>query len=617
MRFGSDPWLEPCLRGRALRDDHPHQRPIESPASSRILAASAADPVWTVGRSSAGELVHRVAVSPIQPDHAEPLRRQLRPGRFLSLLPLVSFLRAVVVGADWDFPGLRAILIVDDPNLQRPTYGFIDYRALGADAREVGYHVGIATIPIDAWLARGAAVAAFGDFGDSLSLLIHGNDHLRHELGRLESRERARVILGQALRRIGRLEQRTGLAVDRVMTAPHERCSQVAKAAMLDLGYEALMIDEAHPWRFRPAAERPTAGWNPAELVTGGLPVVRREHLRVAGDDLVFRAFLRQPLVLYGHSEDFSDGFGRVHRAVETINGLGPVRWCSAETISRSNYMQRLEGSTLRVRSFSRLATLDIPRGVTHARVELARTAGAEGSTVKLGGASGVLTALAGTLASDELAVEPGPTELVITPPSGPGGWSGTRRSLPARAFARRAVAQLRDRVGPTTSKRPPAVSRRSSAATRSDDRSARAPASPRAATSRALPNLLIIGAAKCGTTSLHAYLDQHPDVFMARPGPDSRGEKEMRFFWRDDWYERLDWYQEQFDPRARVRGEATPSYAHYPYLRDVPRRIHSLVPDARFIYIVRDPIERIVAHWVQARADGERMLARKRARRL
>ena len=81
-----------------------------------------------------------------------------------------------------------------------------------------------------------------------------------------------------------------------------------------------------------------------------------------------------------------------------------------------------------------------------------------------------------------------------------------------------------------------------------------------------------------------------------------------MRFFWRDDWYERLDWYQEQFDPRARVRGEATPSYAHYPYLRDVPRRIHSLVPDARFIYIVRDPIERIVAHWVQARADGERM---------
>ena len=51
-----------------------------------------------------------------------------------------------------------------------------------------------------------------------------------------------------------------------------------------------------------------------------------------------------------------------------------------------------------------------------------------------------------------------------------------------------------------------------------------------------ALPNLLIIGAAKCGTTSLHFYLDQHPDVFMARPQNGPRGQKEMRFFWRDDW---------------------------------------------------------------------------------
>ncbi len=52
-----------------------------------------------------------------------------------------------------------------------------------------------------------------------------------------------------------------------------------------------------------------------------------------------------------------------------------------------------------------------------------------------------------------------------------------------------------------------------------------------------ALPNLLIIGAAKCGTTSLHFYLDQHPDVFMARPDRQAPGaRKEMRFFWRDDW---------------------------------------------------------------------------------
>ncbi len=123
-----------------------------------------------------------------------------------------------------------------------------------------------------------------------------------------------------------------------------------------------------------------------------------------------------------------------------------------------------------------------------------------------------------------------------------------------------------------------------------------------------ALPNLLIIGAAKCGTTSLHFYLDQHPDVFMARPDGGPGAPKEMRFFWRDDWRERLGWYEQQFDPSAAVRGEATPSYTHFPYLPDVPSRIHSILPEVKLIYLVRDPIERIVAHWAQTQEDGDRM---------
>ena len=121
------------------------------------------------------------------------------------------------------------------------------------------------------------------------------------------------------------------------------------------------------------------------------------------------------------------------------------------------------------------------------------------------------------------------------------------------------------------------------------------------------LPNLLIIGAAKCGTTSLHFYLDQHPDVLMARPHDTPRREKEMRFFWREDWRERLGWYEQHFDPTVPVRGEATPSYTHYPFLPDVPRRIHAVIPETKLIYVVRDPIDRIVAHWAQTQEDGDR----------
>lgn len=117
------------------------------------------------------------------------------------------------------------------------------------------------------------------------------------------------------------------------------------------------------------------------------------------------------------------------------------------------------------------------------------------------------------------------------------------------------------------------------------------------------MPNLIIIGAAKAGTTSLHYYLDQHPEVHMARRTDVTV--KEMSYFWRDDWYERRDWYGSHFDVPEPVRGEASPAYSAFAYHPDVPRRIHELIPDVRLIYLVRDPIERIVSHWVQLRADG------------
>jgi Sulfotransferase domain len=116
------------------------------------------------------------------------------------------------------------------------------------------------------------------------------------------------------------------------------------------------------------------------------------------------------------------------------------------------------------------------------------------------------------------------------------------------------------------------------------------------------LPNLLIIGAQKCGTTSLHAYLGLHPDVDMA-------AEKELDFFIADrGWRNGPEWYAARFRDDAAVRGEASPNYTGWPVWNRVPERAASLVPDARLVYLVRDPIERIESHYVQRRLqDGER----------
>ena len=108
-----------------------------------------------------------------------------------------------------------------------------------------------------------------------------------------------------------------------------------------------------------------------------------------------------------------------------------------------------------------------------------------------------------------------------------------------------------------------------------------------------ALPNLIVIGAQKCGTSGLHYYLGLHPEVSMSRP-------KELNFFIEErNWSRGVDWYRRHFDPAATIRGESSPNYTAYPQHMGVPERMASLVPDARLIYIVRDPLARIAAHWV------------------
>jgi hypothetical protein len=113
------------------------------------------------------------------------------------------------------------------------------------------------------------------------------------------------------------------------------------------------------------------------------------------------------------------------------------------------------------------------------------------------------------------------------------------------------------------------------------------------------LPNLIIIGAMKGGTTSLHYYLSLHPQISMSR-------EKELNFFVREcNWDKGVEWYKSNFTGRAQVYGEASPLYTNYPTFRGVPERMHSVVPQAKLIYILRDPVERLVSHYAHYYAEG------------
>jgi hypothetical protein len=113
------------------------------------------------------------------------------------------------------------------------------------------------------------------------------------------------------------------------------------------------------------------------------------------------------------------------------------------------------------------------------------------------------------------------------------------------------------------------------------------------------LPNLIVIGAMKAGTTSLHYYLSLHPEIYMSE-------DKEPSFFTVEkNWHRGVSWYSSLFPSDATVRGESSPDYTKYPAIQGVPGRIRSVVPDVRMIYLVRDPIDRIISHYIDAYAFG------------
>jgi hypothetical protein len=103
------------------------------------------------------------------------------------------------------------------------------------------------------------------------------------------------------------------------------------------------------------------------------------------------------------------------------------------------------------------------------------------------------------------------------------------------------------------------------------------------------LPQFLGIGAQKGGTTTLQRLLEQHPGVYL----PPS---KEVHYF-SLHYAKGERWYLEQFHPAepGQMCGEITPYYLFHP---EAPRRVHALLPEARLIVLLRDPVERTLSQY-------------------
>ena len=114
------------------------------------------------------------------------------------------------------------------------------------------------------------------------------------------------------------------------------------------------------------------------------------------------------------------------------------------------------------------------------------------------------------------------------------------------------------------------------------------------------IPNLFIIGASKCATTSIWSILSQHPDVFMSKV-------KEPNYFCWDNYKEKYYWYLSLFEQskNEKIIGEASPIYSESLTFPDIANKIHKFNPNSKIIYSVREPISRLQSVWRQTLYSG------------
>lgn len=114
-------------------------------------------------------------------------------------------------------------------------------------------------------------------------------------------------------------------------------------------------------------------------------------------------------------------------------------------------------------------------------------------------------------------------------------------------------------------------------------------------------PGFIIIGAMKCATSTVTAYFEDHPNVFMIP-------EFEPNFFCDSDVYAQgTKWYDDHFasNTSGLLAGEGSNYYAARDMFPDTAQRMADYNPDLKLIYMVRNPMKRIVSSWIQYRTDG------------
>lgn len=455
VAFADEPEIDQSLRGERFPErEGTDQRRMRCESGDRVLATRDGVPVWVrrLGETARSDLV---AIEPRPLRDGELLRERFGAGAVSELVPLIHFVREAAGAGDWETRPPRACFVIDDPSLYWPSYGYVQFERFAQCAERLGCHVAIATIPLDTWRVHPAVARTLARYAGHLSLLVHGNNHTHLEMVIGESEDLRRAQFAQALRRFDRLRRYPGIHLSRVVEPPYGVVDGGAAGSLVRLGYEAMLYTPAQFIACNRDRDWPASlGAVPVDVAPHGLAAIPRlvmsRHWR---SDVAIAAFLRQPIVLAGHHQDFFLGLGLLEQFAAYVNRLGEVRWESPGGIVRSHFAARRSGETWIVRMGARAIECEVPSWARRVLVERPWIDGeGEPLEVQWGGAAENRLRIASAGASHEIAWEGGAgLRLCLYSPTPAPIDLATVASPPQRLWPilRKFMVETRDRLYP------------------------------------------------------------------------------------------------------------------------------------------------------------------------
>jgi hypothetical protein len=419
------------------------------PDSFECLANAGGQPVWTVEQQGNYEH-HCVGVDVPVFKQGEFFHSYFRERRWFSMVPLLHFLRGLLGSDGWPAPEPRACFIIDDPNLHHRSYGYIDFEKLANHAAAHNYHTTIATVPLDAWYFDRKVADLFQTHKKYISLMMHGVNHVPDELARAYSEQDALSLLATGLRRITDLESRSGVAVARIMTAPHGAFAESMADLMIRLGYEAACVTVNSLLRWNPDKAWPAdLGFSLAQSFGSlAFPVFHRTG--ISEIDIRLSAFLGNPVIVATHHQDCVSNFARLESMANTVNRIGSIRWMGIEDISRTNFLSKTQNGTLQIWPYSRRFKIPLSPEITS--VQVCRSPYCEEFTIDLRSNNGDGTEVAVLNVPARYRISNNTMEIFLPPSKVVDYNQVAAKSVGLWPVLRRLLTEARDRTQPILS---------------------------------------------------------------------------------------------------------------------------------------------------------------------